>query len=180
MRRKEHSQIKNKPMLRPSLPLVLPPFSRWRDEHTERVDAWNYAGGRVYDMRYPHAVRGWGPFLPYYQESPYAVDGDDEQDEGGEEMDSDGGESYYEEQGGGHGGDGGVVDSGGDAVKRVSAAFRIPSHHLAPDWAFLASVRIVIDANMRENGWEGVNGVFELDAVRIGRRPAESGGEYGR
>ena len=110
-------------------------------------------------MRYPRAVRGWGPFLPYYQESPpYAVDDDDEQDEGGEEMDSDGGESYYGEQGGGHGGDGGAVDSGGDAVKRVSAAFRIPSHLLTPDWAFLASARIVIDANMRENGWEGFNG----------------------
>jgi len=154
-----------------------PAIERWRDEHTERVDAWNYARRRVYDMRYPRAVRGWGPFLPYYQESPYAVDDDNEQDEGGEEMDSDDGESYYEEQGGGHGGDGAVVDSGGDAVKRVSAAFRIPSHLLTPDWAFLASVRIVIDANMCENGWEGLNGISELDAVRIGRWPAESGGE---
>ena len=106
-------------------------------------------------MRYPRAARGWGPFLPYYQESPSAVDDDDEQDEGGEEMDSDGGDSYYEEQGGSHGGDGGVVDSGGDAVKRVSAAFRIPSHLMTPE----GIPRERTDCDRREYARERVGGV---------------------
>ncbi len=152
---------------------------RWRDEREERVHVRDNARRRVYNMRHPRAVRGWGPFLPYYEESPYAVD---EQDEGGEEMDSDDGEWYDGEQGGGYVEEDGDVGPEADVVKRASAAFRIPSHSLIPDWAFLASVRIVIDANMRENGWEGLNGISELDAVRIGRWPAEpkvqeSGGE---
>lgn len=152
---------------------------RWRDEREERVHVRDNARRKVYNMRYPRAVRGWGPFLPYYEESPYAVD---EQDEGCEEMDSDDGEWCYGEQGGGHGEEDGVVGLETDVAKRMSAAFRIPSHSLTPDWAFLASVRIVVDANMRENGWEGLNGISELDAVRIGRWPAEqkvqeSGGE---
>jgi hypothetical protein len=152
---------------------------RWRDELDERVDVRNNARRRVYNMEYPRAIRGWGPFLPYCEESPYVVD---EQDEGVEEMDSDDGEWYYGEQGSGDGEEDGVVGPEGDVVERASAAFRIPSHLLTPDWAFLASVRIVIDANMRENGWEGLDGISELDAVRIGRWPAqrkvqESGGE---
>jgi hypothetical protein len=97
-------------------------------------------------------------------------------------MDSSDGEWYYGEQEGEHAEEDEVVGSEGEVVKRASAAFRIPSHLLTPDWAFLASVRIVVDANMRENGWEGLNGISELDAVRIGRWPAkreeqESGGE---
>lgn len=143
---------------------------RWRDEREERVHVRDNARRRVYNMRYPCAVRGWGPFLPYCEESPYIVD---EQDEGGEDMDSDDGEWCYGEQDGGHGEEDGVVGPEADVVKRLSVAFRIPSHSLIPDWAFLTSVRIVIDANMRENGWEGLNGISELDAVRIGRWPAE-------
>ena len=155
---------------------------RWRDERVERVDARNNARRRVYNMRYPRAARGWGPFLPYCEELPYAAD---ELDEGDEEMDSSDGEWYDGEQGDEHGdkeedergeedGLGGVEEG---IVKRASAAFRIPSHLLTPDWAFLASVRIVVEANMRENGWEGLNGVSELDAVRIGRWPPEREGQ---
>ena len=152
---------------------------RWRDEREERVHVRNNARRRVYNMRYPRAVRGWGPFLPYYEESPYVVD---EEDEGGEEMDSDDGEWYCGEQEDGYLDEDGAFGPEADVVKRASAAFRIPSHSLIPDWAFLASVRIVIDANMRDTGWEGLNGISELDAVRIGRWPAErkmqeSGGE---
>lgn len=139
-------------------------IERWSDERDERVDVRSNARRRVYNMRYPRAVRGWGPFLPYCEESPYVFDDIGEQDEGVEEMDSDDGE-----QGSGHGEEDGIVD----VVERASAAFKIPSHLLTPDWAFLASARIVIDANMRENGWEGLDGISELDAVRIGRWPAE-------
>ena len=142
----------------------------WRDERVERADARNRARRRVYNMRYPRAARGWGPFLPYCEESPYAVDA---QSGGDEEMDSDDGEWYDGEQGE----EDEVVDFEGDIIKRASAAFRIPSHLLTPDWAFLASVRIVIEANMRENGWEGLNGISEWDAVRIGRWPAERKGQ---
>ena len=151
---------------------------RWRDERVERVDARNNARRRVYNMRYPRAARGWGPFLPYCEESRYVAD---ELVEGDEEMDSNDGEWYYGEQGDEHGDkegeEGGVVRVEGDIVKRASAAFRIPSHLLTPDWAFLASVRIVIEANMRENGWEGLNGISAWDAVRIGRWPPEREGQ---
>lgn len=153
---------------------------RWRDECVERVDARNNARRRVYNMRYPRAARGWGPFLPYYEDSPYAVDelaGLTEEDE---EMDSDDGEWYDGEQGEEQGEEDGAVGVGEDMIKRASAAFRIPSHLLAPDWAFLASVRIVVEANMRENGWEELNGISEWDAVRIGRwPPAREGQELG-
>jgi len=151
-----------------------PAVERWRDERDERVDVRNNARRRVYNMRCPRAVRGWGPFLPYCEDSPYLVD---EQDEGVEEMDPDDGEWYCGERGSGHGSGHGEGDedvgSEVDVVERASAAFRIPSHLLTPDWAFLASVRIVIDANMRENGWEGLDGISELDAVRIGRWSAQ-------
>jgi len=151
-----------------------PAAERWRDERDERVDVRNNARRRVYNMRYPRAVRGWGPFLPYCEESPYLVD---EQDEGVEQMDPGDSEWYCGERGSGHGSGHGEGDedvgSEVDVVERASAAFRIPSHLLTPDWAFLASVRIVIDANMRENGWEGLDGISELDAVRIGRWSAQ-------
>ena len=157
---------------------------RWRDECIERVDARNNARRRVYNMRYPRAARGWGPFLPYYEDSLYAVDELAElTEEDDEEMDSDDGEWYDGEQGeeqGEEDEDAGVgvgVGVGGDMIKRASAAFRIPSDVLTPDWAFLASVRIVVEANMRENGWEGLNGISEWDAVRIGRWPPEREGQ---
>jgi len=154
-----------------------PAVERWRDERDERVDVRNNTRRRVYNMRYSRAVRGWGPFLPYCDESPYVVD---EQDERVQEMDSDDGEWYCGEHGSGHGEGDEVVGSEGDVVERASAAFRIPSHLLTPDWAFLVSVRIVIDANMRENGWEGLDGISEWDAVRIGRWPAQRNvQEYG-
>jgi len=85
----------------------------------------------------------------------------DEQDERVEEMDSDDGEWYCGEQGSRHGEGDDVVGSE-DVVDRASAAFRVPSHHLAPDWALLTSVWIVIDANIRENGWKGLDGVSEF------------------
>jgi len=131
-------------------------------ERDVRVDVQDNACRGVYNMRYP---RGWVSFLTYCEESPFVID---EPDEGAEEMDSEDGEWYCGEQ------EGCRWFGGG----RASAAFRIPSP-LDPDWAFLASVRVAIDANMRENGWEGLDGISEFGRGRwpTQRKVQESGGE---
>jgi hypothetical protein len=146
---------------------------RWSGDRIRRIDGRNHARRRVYNMMYPKSSRGWGPFLPYSEEPPTMVDEED--------MDSNDGEWCIGGEGDEHGGEpreqDAVVASERNATTRESSAFRIPSHLLVPDWAFLASVRIVVEANMRENGWEGLNGVSELDALRIGRWPAEREGQ---
>ncbi|KAI1786099.1 hypothetical protein LXA43DRAFT_1035086 [Ganoderma leucocontextum] len=144
---------------------------------------------RVYNMRYLAPNRHWGPFLPCSEVGHRATDtvaDDDEllqpilalfrvtpdsedihthvEEEDGEEIEEE------EEEG---------EDESEDAVARAEPTSRdnVPegapsSAQLYTDWAYLAAVRIVAEANLRESFQaQDLRGLFSLDGLRRGSAP---------
>ncbi|CDO77836.1 hypothetical protein BN946_scf184714.g11 [Trametes cinnabarina] len=168
-------------------------------EEKQRKRARRLARMRVYNMRYLARERHWGPYLPHMEQkvlaprapieddellqpilalfrfAPENGDGVDENEDGhlhegaDEEEGGDGDDSEEEE-----GEDGEEDDVDASAGPRLMSAPPLPPTpaQLRADWGYLAAVRTVIEANLRETfSEENLSGLLSLDGLRPGSAP---------
>ncbi|KAI8976350.1 hypothetical protein BD414DRAFT_524606 [Trametes punicea] len=175
----------------------LPPLDM--SEEKQRKRARRLARMRVYNMRYLARERHWGPYLPCAEKKTHpsrpSIDDDellqpilalfrftpqhpgadgehlqlhleDEEDEDGE----DGEDGEDDEDGREDGAEEGVMeDIAGTQFPPPDPP--IPAQ-LRPDWAYLAAVRTVVEANLRETfSEENLSGLLSLDGLRPGSAP---------
>ncbi|PIL32502.1 hypothetical protein GSI_05205 [Ganoderma sinense ZZ0214-1] len=168
-----------------------PPAGSYMTLENQLKRARRLARMRVYNMRYLARNRHWGPFLPFSdgRRAADAVADDDEllqpilalfrvtpnsdlahtHDDGDEEVVERGwlgGEEEEEDEEE----EGSVLAesaSRDDAPEEV-----LSSAQLYADWAYLAAVRVVVEANLRESFQvNDLRGLFSLDGLRRGSAP---------
>ena len=114
------------------------------------ADARILARRRVYDMRYLSPTRMWGPFQPVQRggsdTGTSSHKGKDKFADDNDEYDGDDGDSDWEDD-----------DEDNDKLQVIYGTNRkskmnppITSYKLVPDYVWLASARIVVEANRRE------------------------------
>ncbi|KAI9065682.1 hypothetical protein FKP32DRAFT_1567364 [Trametes sanguinea] len=170
-------------------------------EEKQRRRARRLARMRVYNMRYLARERHWGPYLPHTEKrarpsripvdddellqpilalfrfAPQHADEDGPEDEqhdedaitdGDEDEDEDGGDGAEDEDEDEE--DGGDTDANTQPIP-TPAGPPTPAQ-LRADWAYLAAVRTVIEANLRETfSEENLSGLLSLDGLRPGSAP---------
>ena len=117
-------------------------------ESAQRQRAWDCARPVAFRMRYLSRRRNWGPYLPWPPKSPKpavtAVVDEDDADDDEEDMESD--EDYVPPDDG---------DTSSSATPEppegpVVPPGEVPSpEHIYPDWAWLASARVITECKLR-------------------------------
>ncbi|KAG0694712.1 hypothetical protein DFH29DRAFT_985185 [Suillus ampliporus] len=125
----DEDEDEDEPRSLPPLPISRPRPSLYTAEE-QFADARTLARRRVYDMRYLSPARMWGPFQPiqrdtndYSNQLEYSEDDDDDDDDLG-------------------------LMSGMN--RRSDLSPPIEPYEVVPDYVWLASARIVVEANLRE------------------------------
>ncbi|PCH34560.1 hypothetical protein WOLCODRAFT_27282 [Wolfiporia cocos MD-104 SS10] len=160
----------------------------------QRRRARRLARMRVYNLRYLSARRGWGPFHPadeppqapvvvataHNSEQGHDSDGEsaeDSSERSGSDMDSESSDQHASDE------DSAASDAG--SAKEPSSAAPAPAPaptqpglpsdaQLYPDWAYLAAIRTIVEANLREAvGPNELNGLLWLDGLRMGSAPMD-------
>lgn len=125
----------------PALPITCPRFSLYTHDK-QSADARTLARRRVYDMRYLGPARMWGPFQPVRRDTTDFLKSnqlDEDENEDNDDEDED------EED------DLGLMHLGLMNGRRVpDLSPPIKPYELVPDYVWLASARIVVEANLRE------------------------------
>lgn len=133
----------------PPLPITRPRSSSYTPEE-QSADARILARRRVYDMRYLGPARMWGPFQPVQRDESDQLeildeDEDEDEEEVEIEVDDDDDDGEEEEE--------------PNEIERLIFVVRPPipdlrppiePYELIPDYVWLASARIVVEANLRE------------------------------
>ncbi|CCM00206.1 uncharacterized protein FIBRA_02234 [Fibroporia radiculosa] len=151
---------------------------------------------RAYSLRLLAVERHWGPFLPLQSASVGSQTADKSQSNSGSSTDEDSEEEFAEDNflppmlkmlAGENDDDADESDEcsdddndselgefSDDAQADPSEA---PDYSLlTPDWAYLAAVRVVVEANLREAVGAGeITGLAWLDGLRVGSAPKEVG-----
>ena len=129
------------------IPRLRPPFYSADEQY---ADARLLARRRVYDMRYLSPTRMWGPFQPVQREGSgtgtSSHKGKDKYADDNYEDDEDDGDFDWEDD-----------DEDNDNLRLIYGTNRksqmnppIAQYELVPDYVWLASARIVVEANLRE------------------------------
>jgi len=121
-----------------SSPDIQRPQSSFYSAEEQFADARRLARRRVYDMQYLNSARMWGPFRPVRRgglDTSTSLhggeDGDDDDDEYDDDDDEDGLRLTWTNRG-------------------LKVTPPIAPYELVPDYVWLASARIVVEANLRE------------------------------
>ncbi|KAG1727751.1 uncharacterized protein EDB91DRAFT_885649 [Suillus paluster] len=119
----------------PPLPIPRPPSSLYTAEE-QSADARTLARRRVYDMRYLNPARMWGPFQTVQRDTDDSSNQPESSDEEEDRYDDDDDDDEF-----------GMLR---ESSRRLNLSPPIEPYELVPDYVWLASARMVVEANLRE------------------------------